>query len=325
MARAASDAIVRELLCLMCGAVLNGGNQCDAVRAWQELRIRIATHTDSAVTTDIQPRAKKPRFRSWAVVAGQSSNRPDKRVWAVKRLGLIGIVCVIAAATLQWRPASTPVTPAAATYEMATQVGERASLRLIDGTRVTVGPQTHIRIANTFGQRTRTVYLTGEAIFDVAHTPKTPFIVKTKRSVMHVLGTRLSVRAYDTTTTVAVVNGKVSMTARGVIAPQVILTAGYVGVMAPDGVARVTANDVEQYTAWVDNRFVFRETPLVDVLDHLSRWYGVRFSGVGAALRQQRLTADWENRSLESVLRSLSLAFNIRVNRHGDEIQLSPR
>jgi transmembrane sensor len=309
----------------MCGA-LDEGNQCDAVRAWQELRIRIATHTDadSTVTTEIQSRAKKPRFRSWAVVAGQSSNRPDKRVWAVKRLGFIGIVCVIAAVTLQWRPVSTPVTPAT-TYEMATQVGERASLRLIDGTRVTVGPQTHIRIENTFGQRTRTVYLTGEAIFDVAHAPNTPFIVKTQRSVMHVLGTRLSVRAYDTTTTVAVVNGKVSMTARGVVAPQVILTAGYVGIMAPDGVARVTANDVEQYTAWVDNRFVFRETPLVDVLDHLSRWYGVRFSGVGATLRQQRLTADWENRSLESVLRSLSLAFNIRVDRHGDEIQLSPR
>ncbi len=60
-----------------------------------------------------------------------------------------------------------------------------------------------------------------------------------------------------------------------------------------------------------------------EVLSNLSRWYGVRFTVTDSALTRRRLSADWENRSLESVLKSLSFALHAQVVGEGREIRLS--
>ncbi|WP_342085317.1 FecR family protein [Dyadobacter sp. OTU695] len=91
--------------------------------------------------------------------------------------------------------------------------GKQQVIRLMDGTQVVLYPQSRLSFAETFPADQRTVYLSGDAYFQVAKDPKRPFLVYTTDLVTKVLGTSFFVRAKDASdkTLVEVREGKVSV------------------------------------------------------------------------------------------------------------------
>nr|WP_295922728.1 FecR family protein [uncultured Dyadobacter sp.] len=91
--------------------------------------------------------------------------------------------------------------------------GKQQVIKLTDGTQVVLYPQSRLSFAETFPTDQRTVYLSGDAYFQVAKDPKRPFLVHTTDLVTKVLGTSFFVRARDASdkTLVEVREGKVSV------------------------------------------------------------------------------------------------------------------
>jgi transmembrane sensor len=91
--------------------------------------------------------------------------------------------------------------------------GKQQVIQLTDGTQVVLYPQSRLSFAETFPADQRTVYLSGDAYFQVAKDPKRPFLVHTTDLVTKVLGTSFFVRAKDASdkTLVEVREGKVSV------------------------------------------------------------------------------------------------------------------
>lgn len=210
--------------------------------------------------------------------------------------------------------------------ELTTTATQRTSFRLVDGTFVTLGPQTKLRIPSNFGE-VRDVYLQGEAMFEVtAQSPK-PFIVHTTHASVRVLGTMFDVRAHENLNRVevAVVRGKVSLASPHSESPATIVSADYLGTMYPNGEARVDRVSLEPYTAWVDNRLVYRNTPLREVVADIARWYNVQVVFDRIATDRRRLIADWDPRSLTHVLHSLSLVLDARYENRNGQIIFFPR
>jgi len=113
----------------------------------------------------------------------------------------------------------------------ATARGERTTVELRDGTRVTLAPETELRIA-TIG---RPVYLSGEAVYSVTHDPRRSFRVIAPNSVtVQDIGAQFDVRAYsaDKAVRVAVAAGSVSL--RGSAQP-ITLGRGTLGVIDSAG------------------------------------------------------------------------------------------
>jgi ferric-dicitrate binding protein FerR (iron transport regulator) len=112
----------------------------------------------------------------------------------------------------------------------ATARGERAIVELRDGTRVTLTPETELRVA-AIG---RPVYLSGEAVFSVTHNPRQPFRVIAPNGVtVQDIGTRFDMRAWaDKAVRVAVAAGSVSL--RGSAQP-ITLGRGTLGVIDSAG------------------------------------------------------------------------------------------
>jgi transmembrane sensor len=229
----------------------------------------------------------------------------------------------------------TPSAPrAVALRETSTRPGERATVLLADGSRVTLAAASTLRYPLTFGP-TRDLHLQGEAYFEVAHDPTRPFLVHARGAETRVLGTKFVVRALaaDSAVVVAVAEGKVALSrARDTTLSAVraaVLTRGEVGRLAPGGDAAVLVGaDAAQYLAWTEGRLLFRDTPLRDVLPELSRWYGfdVRFApGAERELADRRFTGTFANESADEVLTFLSLSAEVRVTREGDRIMLSPK
>lgn len=86
-------------------------------------------------------------------------------------------------------------------------------ITLPDRSTVTLAPESRISYPRTFGQKNRTIYLSGEATFAVTKNAARPFLVYANELVTKVLGTRFVVRAYtgESSVHVQVQSGQVAV------------------------------------------------------------------------------------------------------------------
>jgi len=208
------------------------------------------------------------------------------------RNGIAGLVALVGAIAIlpriaSWR--SPSASSAGATY--TTPIGQQATITLLDGSVAQLAPGSTLRVAPGFNTTSRTLWLSGEARFDV-HSATQPFIVRTSNAETRVLGTVFNVRQYDDdhAARVSVTSGRVSIAHRTHdstdASTPVLLTAG-MSARVTDSVA--IAGD-SATTSWDGERLIFREAPLTDVLATLTRWYGYRFQCTDTTLAHQQFT-----------------------------------
>jgi transmembrane sensor len=216
-----------------------------------------------------------------------------------------------------------------AAREFTTQLGERANIRLLDGTRVILAPGSRMLVSDTPGRASRDVRLQGEAYFDVAHDVTRPFTVNVPDGVVRDLGTAFSVRAYpgDGEADVLVVRGRVALRP---VRPQqqapvdVTIEAGELGRIESTGVVSIVQDaDTGAYVGWIHGSLVFRDAPLREALPRLERWYDVEFHVADSTLSNRHLTATFHDESLDQVLDAMALVLSIRVVHSGRSVTLS--
>ncbi|MDP4239043.1 MAG: FecR domain-containing protein [Bacteroidota bacterium] len=152
--------------------------------------------------------------------------------------------------------------------------GKRAFLTLSDGTLLWVNTGTTVIYPTTFAKDKREIYVEGEVYAEVFHDAKHPFIIKTEKIEVQVLGTVFNVTAYkeDKQTNVVLVHGSVA------VKPQ----SGKSTVIKPnqlfaytDRASTLRTVDIENYTSWHDGIYIFHNEPIEDILLRLSRYYNV--------------------------------------------------
>ncbi|HEY6159428.1 MAG TPA: FecR domain-containing protein [Gemmatimonadales bacterium] len=204
----------------------------------------------------------------------------------------------------------------------ATTAGQRLVMRLGDGTQVTLAPQSRLRSEADYGTERRDLYLDGEAYFQVAPDSQRPLRVHTTQSVTEDLGTAFVVRAYadQVATEVVVAEGRVTLSRADTTAaartPALVLEARDLGTLAPSGVPALRRGvDVGRYIAWTRGVLAFDATPLGDVVRTLGRWYNVEIRLADSTLAARRLTATFQNESIDLVLQRIALTVGLRVER----------
>jgi transmembrane sensor len=210
--------------------------------------------------------------------------------------------------------------------EYVTTAGQRADIRLRDGTQVTLAPKSRVRYTTEYADAQRDVYLDGEAYFQVAPDIHRPFRVHTAGSVTEDLGTAFVVMAYgdDGPTEVVVAEGRVAMwsggrEARTTAQPALVLEARDMGRLESNGVATLRRGvDIQRHLAWTTGVLVFNGTPLSDAALVLERWYDVEIRLPDTALAARRLTASFQHEPIDLVLKRIALTLGVRVVRAGE-------
>jgi transmembrane sensor len=263
----------------------------------------------------ISSAAERTRLR---LERGSATGGPSRTV--VTALVLAAAAAIIAFVTL--KPGSSPSTPAAVAQVYATGTGKRDSVRLADGSRVVLGPESRLTVPGDFGTSARAVSLEGDAYFDVTHDEKMPFSVKVGTAVVEDVGTTFTIESDpNETTTVSVMSGVVRLRA-ATDAPTggALLNAGDRGVLSAGGEVRaqkqaVVADD----SAWTTGKLVFRDAPLSRVAGELRRWYGIRLGFGDSTLRQRTVTTSIAaGQPIDDVLRIISLSIGMSFERQGD-------
>jgi transmembrane sensor len=233
-------------------------------------------------------------------------------LWGVKRLTPYG--------DRSWQ---APLTTA------STLSGEVRRLRLPDGSKVVLGPETTLRYRSGGSGRSREVWLEGEAHFAVAPAPGRQFRVYAAHGTAEDIGTTFTVRAYrvDSVVRVVVLEGAVVLRARGVaqVRPRPrMLRAGELGQLSRNGEVRGERVDPELYAAWTRDTLAFKDTPLRDVASQLRRWYGVDVV-VDSALAARTLTGSFARRPLPAILDAVAAATEARHDWRGGRVVFAPR
>lgn len=202
---------------------------------------------------------------------------------------------------------------------ITTNRGRQWQLTLSDGTRVWLNSESSIHYPLSFNGNERTVEVTGEAYFEVAHNDAQPFKVLVKNQVIEDLGTTFNINAYHANVTTTLLTGslRVHLGDRSAL-----LKPGQQAAVNRTIHLRYGVN-TEAITAWKSGLFQFDNADLQTVLEQIARWYnvGVSFKGQpGNRAFSGKIPKDMNLDDVLKILQQLSVHFEIRPEKPGSDL-----
>ncbi len=278
---------------------------------------RMARHMRPEAGTPADPAAELEPAAAHSARPFASELTPRRRPWTA----VVAACAAAVIAAIAFRTGKLPTSPSqpAPPHVYATVSGQRAELRLPDGTRVVVAPKSRVRLAADFGRERRDVYLDGEAYFEVVHDSTRPFSVFAGNASTRDVGTAFAVRSYPGERAVRVVvrEGKVAMSGAG------LLEAGDVGRLGASGEASVRHRaNVAALLGWTRGELAFEDAPVAQVLGDLSRWYGVEVGVSDSTIATLPFTGSLRGVAPAEAVQVVAATLGLDVRRVGSRMLL---
>lgn len=201
-------------------------------------------------------------------------------------------------------------------------VGQRQTVTLPDGSSAELATSSALSIRFTERER-RVVLHRGEALFTVVRDTGMPFVVDAADGRVRVTGTVFDVKLDEGTreVAVAVVDGTVEVSNAAAGAPRRVtagqgLRYGPAGIGVPEGV------DPANATAWRDDRLVFQNVPLGQVVRDLERYRWGRILVLDDALAAIPVTGVFNTRRIDAALETIARTLPVRLIRVTDLLAL---
>ncbi len=201
-----------------------------------------------------------------------------------------------------------------------TSFGEIRRITLPDNSLVVLNANSELKYNKTWtANEIRTVYLKGEAFFNVIHhINNQKFQVHTSTHVqINVLGTEFNVNDRRDRTQITLQSGNIRLNLEEVKnlhdSTNVVMHPGeYVAVDdARKTLIRKKKIDSNVYTSWKSKQFIFKETALRDILYVLEDNYGVEAIVKDSLVLQETFTATYPAHNVDVLLKALSKSFKI--------------
>ena len=207
--------------------------------------------------------------------------------------------------------------------EISTEAGQRSKVSLPDGSLVWLNAGTVLKYCPDKNERK--VSLSGEAYFEVNHSPDYPFVVETSDTKIKVLGTKFNVSHYSGSkiTKASLLSGKIEMTLdqsdRVVdIRPGEKITYNE-ETQALNKAEAIVQNDI----LWRQGVLVFENESFNDLILKLERYYAVNFAYDRALFENIHYTGTINNLNINSVLEFINLTIPIAYEIDNKTIKLN--
>lgn len=196
--------------------------------------------------------------------------------------------------------------------------GQRINLILSDNTNLWLNANTEFKYPTEFSKKNRTVYLDGEAYFEVSKDENKPFIVKTSKGDVHVTGTSFNVEAYskfDNFVT-SLFEGGVDIYIKD--NKSVTLFPNELGILENNQflIKNITDND---HYLWKDGLISFRNKGIEEILISLEKYFDIEIQINTSNLPQHTYTGKFRHSDgVEYALRVLQKSINFYYSRDVD-------
>jgi transmembrane sensor len=256
-----------------------------------------ARNAPDVLTLRAGARRPAPRF-AWRAAAGLAMAAVlGAGVWGSVQLNL-------------WRSHELP------NQTFRTDVGQRSTVTLPDGSVVTLNTGTVLRTRSDGEQRL--LYLDrGQAFFKVARDKTHPFVVHAAGRTVTALGTAFDVRAEGGRFEVTLVEGKVRVetrlppSARSVIAAPAVqateMVAGTQFTAAGDNLWSVARADTALEPAWLSGWLKFENEPLGQVVAELARYSDTKIVLADQQLASMPVSGRFKADDLDAFLKAVKV------------------
>lgn len=152
--------------------------------------------------------------------------------------------------------------------------GANITVKLVDGSRVTLNANASLLFPSKFDGRERTVEVRGEAYFEIEKDKnQKPFIVIAGENRIRVLGTKFNVKNIDNESMrTALYEGRIRVSNPKF---EVTMTPGKEIHVTPDGNYRLANFNIEKGNAWKDGLFELDGKNIKEIMGEVSAWYDV--------------------------------------------------
>jgi transmembrane sensor len=187
--------------------------------------------------------------------------------------------------------------------------GTRSKITLPDGSYVWLNAESEISYPTVF-TKDREVSLKGEAFFEVVKDTLKPFKVNTRLSQIKVLGTSFNVNAYrnDVHERVSLMEGKVTVSLLENDTSSLLLPGEQILINQKTGISENQQFDSLEVFGWTQGLLVFKNAGKNEIINKLSRWYGVKIEILKQPSSTWNVNGYFENQSLEMVLERLAFS-----------------
>jgi transmembrane sensor len=305
-----------------------------------EALIAYARSGENIVPFDTVPRGR----------AAMHTRSPRRRFLAVAASALM----VALAGGVWWQSARYP--------SYRTDIGERRSITLADGSTVDLNARSKLRVEFSKNER-RVELLDGQALFQVAKDKSRPFIVASGEASVRAVGTQFDVYRKDSGTTVTVLEGRVAVystapqpATRSPLAsvqPEAQMRAiphsgaassNPPGLLDPSGAGAVFLSageqvtvtraqtlpaparaDIAATTAWMQRRLIFDGSKLSDVVQEFNRYNKRQLVIEDAQLSDFHVSGVYSSTDPSSLIRFLREQPGIKITDNENEVQIAPK
>ncbi len=214
----------------------------------------------------------------------------------------------------------------------------KKEVQLPDGTRVVLNAGSKLSYDSAaLAKGERIVTLTGEGFFDVKASAEHPFIIKTGKVDVRVLGTTFNLKAYpnDNRVETYLISGKVEIayTSKGEntavrlqpLERLVINLPAAEEAAARDAEPAIATTALLQKTrvepagpaaapvpAWMQGRLEFENVTFGQLINELERWYNVKIELKNDKLKEEIFTGAFNNKPLPEVLQALQMTMQFQ-------------
>uniref|UniRef100_A0AB33JCB1 FecR domain-containing protein n=1 Tax=Prevotella sp. GTC17262 TaxID=3236797 RepID=A0AB33JCB1_9BACT len=209
---------------------------------------------------------------------------------------------------------------------------EIKTLILPDSTRVTINSGSTLIYPKEFNAKTRTIYLMGEANFDVRKNKEKPFIVQTEYLAVTALGTRFDVTSYTQqqmkTVTLEKGSVRVHSISRNLQDKAYLLNPNQ--KLTYDKETHqilIHQTNAAKHLSWEKGYLVFEDAKFTEITERLERRYGVHITCTNFkkmnGLYHVRFTKEENLNRILDILSELSTPFKYQIT--DNHITITPK
>jgi transmembrane sensor len=203
--------------------------------------------------------------------------------------------------------------------------GQKRLVTMPDGSNIYLNGDSKVRYAQDFNTGNRTVYLEGEAFFDVQHRSKQPFTVYTGKVSTTVLGTSFNINAYQSLKdiTITVHTGKVGVLVKNgskTALVQFLFPNEQLTVNKNTGLAVKKAVNAIDFDSWREYKLFFYDKPLNEIAEVIAREYDLDILIKTEALKDMKLTAKFDKCSAKQIMETIAKLTNSKYKIYENKV-----
>ena len=230
---------------------------------------------------------------------------------------------------------------------ISTKPGSKTQVTLPDGSKVILNADSKLSYPDNFMGDTREVTLEGEAFFDVTKNKKKPFIIHSKTMDIKVLGTVFNIRAYpsENLTEASLISGSIEVILKTRTNEKIFLKPNekitvfnisegkqmpnttenkYTEIALPlISVNKLNFDNADNQVseiAWTQNKLIFNNESLGNIVQLLQRWYGLEIRIETNELKDINFTGRFYSESISQVLEALQLTHKFNYSNNNGQI-----